>query len=132
MAVHDSIDPFVDFMLLAQEADDMQLFDNPAYRKKLDVFLKVRSLMQLKAEEIDAKKVIPPREELWQAYLKEYTPILNLRMIAVQEEGQCKQSEDCRRNCRPHGERTPCSAANQHHKKKGRQNRCLVFCERSD
>lgn len=88
MAVHDSVDPFVDFMLLAQEASDMQLSDNPEYRKKLSVFLKVRSLMQLKAEEVDAHKVIPPRDELWQAYLKEYTPILNLRMIAVQEEEQ--------------------------------------------
>jgi hypothetical protein len=88
MAVHDSVDPYVDFMLLAGEAADMQLFDNPGYKKKLDVFLKVRALMQLKAEEIDARKVIPPRDELWQAYQKEYTPILNLRMIAVQEEEQ--------------------------------------------
>jgi len=45
-------------------------------------------LMQLKAEEVDAKKVIPPREELWQSYQKEYTPLLDLRMIAVQEDDQ--------------------------------------------
>lgn len=88
MAVHESIDPFVDFKLLAQEARDMQLTENASYKKKLDVFRKVRSLMQFKAEEVDAHKVIPPQAELWQAYLKEYTPLLNLQMIAVQEEEQ--------------------------------------------
>jgi len=93
MAVHETLDPYVDFMLLAGEAGDMQLHENPNYRKKLDVFLKVRSLMQLKGEEIDAHKVIPPRDELWQAYIKEYTPILNLRMIAVQDEEQANVIE---------------------------------------
>lgn len=93
MKVHESVDEFVDFMLLSQEAKDMQLFDNPNYKKKLAVFLKVRSLMQLKGEEIDAHKVIPPREELWQAYIKEYTPTLNLRMIAVQDEEQASVIE---------------------------------------
>ncbi|NOY12271.1 MAG: peptidyl-prolyl cis-trans isomerase [Deltaproteobacteria bacterium] len=88
MAVPDSVDGFVDFMLLSQEASDMQLSDNPNYKKKLSVFLKVRALMQLKGEEIDAFKVIPPRDELWKAYLKKYTPILNLQMVAVQEEEQ--------------------------------------------
>lgn len=93
MAVHESVDPFIDFILLAQEASDMQLFENPRYKKKLDVFLKVRALMQLKAEEVDAHKVIPSREELWQAYLQEYTPILDMQMIAVQEQEQATAIE---------------------------------------
>ena len=88
MTVHESIDPFIDFKLLAQEARDMQLDENLNYKKKLDVFRKVRSLMQFKAEEVDAKKEIPSQDELWQAYLREYTPLLDLRMIAVQEEEQ--------------------------------------------
>jgi parvulin-like peptidyl-prolyl isomerase len=88
MAVHDSVDEFVDFMLLSQEAADMQLSDSPSYKKKLDVFLRVRALMQLKAEEVDALKVIPPREELWDAYVEKYTPVLDLTMIAVQDEEQ--------------------------------------------
>lgn len=88
MAVHESVDEFVDFMLLSQEAADMQLADNPSYKKKLDVFLRVRALMQLKAEEVDARKVIPPREELWQAYVEKYTPVVNLTMLAVQDEEQ--------------------------------------------
>lgn len=88
MAVHESLDEYIDFMLLAQEAEDMQLTENPSYKKKLLVFLKVRALMQLKGEEIDAKKQIPAKEELWDAYVKEYTPKMDLQMIAVQEEEQ--------------------------------------------
>lgn len=88
MMVHESLDPFIDFKLLAREARDMQLTENIEYRKKLEVFRKVRSLMQFKADEVDAHKVIPSQDELWQAYLQEYTPLLNLRMIAVQEEEQ--------------------------------------------
>lgn len=88
MAVHESLDDYIDFMLLAQEARDMQLTENPSYRKKLSIFLRVRALMQLKGEEIDAKKQMPGKDELWAAYIKEYTPTLNLQMIAVQEEEQ--------------------------------------------
>ncbi len=81
-------DKFIDWLLLAQEASDMQLQDNPSYKKKLEVFLKVRALMHLKAEEVDARKTIPTSEELWEAYKKAYVPILNLRMLAVNEEEQ--------------------------------------------
>lgn len=88
MAVHESLDDYIDFMLLAQEAKDMQLTENPSYKQKLLVFLKVRALMQLKSEEIDAKKQIPGRDELWTEYVKDYTPVLNLQMIAVQDEEQ--------------------------------------------
>jgi len=88
MAVHESLDDYIDFMLLSQEARDMQLTENPSYKQKLLVFLKVRALMQLKSEEIDAKKQIPARDELWSDYVKEYTPVLNLQMIAVQDEEQ--------------------------------------------
>ncbi len=84
----ETFDEFVDWMLLSQEARDMQLHENLNYRKKMQVFLKVRALMQLKAEEVDIRKTIPPREELWQAYREGFTPILNLRMLAVTDEEQ--------------------------------------------
>lgn len=78
-------DEFIDFMLLSQEASAMQLQDNPNYRNKLQVFLKVRALMQLKSEEIEARKKIPSKDELWKAYKDGYTPILNLRMLTVND-----------------------------------------------
>ncbi len=83
-----SPDEFIDWMLLSQEASDMQLQDNPTYQKKLLVFLKVRALMQLKKEEVDSRKKVPSQEELWAAYKKDYTPILNLRMLALNDQEQ--------------------------------------------
>lgn len=88
MALLETPDEFIDWTLLAQEASDMQLQDNPTYKKKLEVFLKVRGLMQLKAEEVDARKTIPSREDLWTSYKSSYVPILNLRMLAVTGEEQ--------------------------------------------
>lgn len=83
MPVPETADDFIDWMLLSQEARDMQLQDNSAYQKKLHVFLKVRALLQLKAEEIDAHTSIPTHADLWAAYQEAYTPILNLRMLAL-------------------------------------------------
>ncbi len=91
MSVHDSLDPYIDFLLIADEAAAMQLSDDPGYKKKLEVFLKVRSLMQLKADEVGAKSVIPQRDELWQAYQEQYTPLFDLRMLAVQDDEQSQQ-----------------------------------------
>lgn len=90
MSIPDTPDPYIDWLLLSSEAEAMQLDENPSYLKKLDVFLKVRSLMQLKAEEIDAHQEIPPRDVLWQAYKEQYTPVFDLAMIAVPEQEQAQ------------------------------------------
>jgi hypothetical protein len=90
MNIPETPDPYIDWLLLSSEAKAMQLDENASYLKKLDVFLKVRSLMQLKAEEIDANKEIPPRDVLWEGYRKEYTPIFDLAMIAVPEQEQAQ------------------------------------------
>jgi len=86
--VPESPDEFIDWMLLYREAQAMQLDQNPEYLKKVGIFLKVRSLMQLKQEEIGAHTQMPGKEALWEAYLKEYTPLFNLRMVAVGSEEQ--------------------------------------------
>lgn len=90
MPVPDSPDEFVDWMLLAQEAQAMQLDQNPEFLKKVNVFLKVRALMQLKHEEVGAKTRMPDDKTLWEAYRKEYTPLFNLHMIAVDAEEKAK------------------------------------------
>ncbi len=51
----DDLREFVDWQLLVQEAEYMELYREPAFRRKIETFLKVRGLMMLKAEEIDAK-----------------------------------------------------------------------------
>ena len=88
MPVPESPDAFVDWVLLYQEAGAMQLDQNPEYRKKLAIFLKVRALMQLKQEEVASRTQLPDDKELWEAYRKEYTPLFNLRLVAVGSEEQ--------------------------------------------
>ncbi len=83
MPVPESPDDFVDWVLLYQEAQSMQLDQNPAYQKKLAVFLKVRALMQLKQDEVTAHTRMPEEKELWADYLREHTPIFNLQLVSV-------------------------------------------------
>lgn len=81
-------DSYIDWLLLSQEAKDMQLDMKPEYKKKVEVWLKVRALMQLRQEEVTAKSKIPSKEDLWPVYQKEYTPVFNLKMLAVTSEEQ--------------------------------------------
>ena len=79
-------DDFIDWMLLFQEADNMQLYDHPVYLKKVSVFLRARSLMLFKQEEIDSKISPPTQEELWPYYIKKYVPRFNLKMVSIETE----------------------------------------------
>lgn len=65
--------PFIEWCLLVREAERMELASLPEYQHKIQVFLKARTLMALKNEEIDAKIAIS-EEELQTTYDKEYTP----------------------------------------------------------
>jgi parvulin-like peptidyl-prolyl isomerase len=69
----ESPEPFIDWQLLVREAERMELYREPAFQHKVGVFLKVRSLMMLKNEEIDTKLEITP-DQLRAHYEKEYCP----------------------------------------------------------
>ncbi len=76
-----SPDDYVNWLLLANEAAQMQLQDQPGYQKKITTFLKVRSMMLLKKEEIDDKVVIPDDTTLHQFYLDNFVPHWQLRTV---------------------------------------------------
>lgn len=76
-----SADSYIDWLLLATEAEQMQLQDRPSYQQKITTFIKVRSLMLLKKEEIDDKTVIADEKELHRIYLSDYAPRWQLRTI---------------------------------------------------
>jgi parvulin-like peptidyl-prolyl isomerase len=86
--VPDDPGDFIDWMLLFQEAERMRLFENPTYRHKVRVFLKVRSLMLLKLEEVDERITPPKPEALWELYQREYAPLIDLRVLQVASEQQ--------------------------------------------
>ena len=56
----DDPQPFIEWKLLAQEARTMELDQLGSYRRKLEVFLKSRTRMLLKNEEVDSKIDLPP------------------------------------------------------------------------
>jgi len=83
-----SPDDFIDWILLSDEAEQMQLYDEPRFKQKVHTFLKVRSLMMLKNEEVD-EKISVSDEEIDRIYHRDYTPLLKLRSIELDSEEQC-------------------------------------------
>jgi len=79
-------DDFIDWMLQVQEAENMQLYDRPTYRQKVSVFLRARSLMLLKQEEVDSHIPVPTRDDLWPSYEENYVPRFNLRLVTADTE----------------------------------------------
>lgn len=73
MDVPTSPEEFINWQLMAQEGERMQLDREMDYRRKVETFLKVRSLMIFKNEEVDSKVKIT-QDELWAIYAEEYCP----------------------------------------------------------
>jgi len=70
-------DPFINWFLLTQEAQRMELYREPEYRHKVLVFLKVRSLLALKYYTVDSKIHIT-NEQVKKEYLTNYCPLWNI------------------------------------------------------
>ncbi len=90
MAVPTTPDPFIDWILVSDEAKIMGLDQEPSYQKKLKTFLEVRALMQLRYDEID-KKIDLSRKTLWQEYVREYTPRLRIKALITSQEKEAKE-----------------------------------------
>lgn len=81
MSVPETPAPYVDWLLLYRQGEKMHLYDTPAYRMKVMIFLKARSLMMLKYDEVDSKIEIS-KQELWQRYRKLYVPRWQVNVIS--------------------------------------------------
>lgn len=66
-------DPYIDWLLMVREASRMELDERPTYRHKIDTFLKARSLMLLKRDEID-DKIRVTAQEMEAEYRRNYAP----------------------------------------------------------
>ncbi|PLX89819.1 MAG: hypothetical protein C0618_00415 [Desulfuromonas sp.] len=94
MEVPESPDEYIDWVLMAQEANQMQLYENSSFQTKVDVFLKVQSLMMLRKEEITDKILDPADADLKKYYQGHYAPFLNLRMLALKTDEELTQVKD--------------------------------------
>lgn len=79
-------EPYIDWLLLLQEAERMALFDDPQYQHDANVYLKVLSLVRLKNEEIDSR-IDYSEENLWAYYQEQFSPqwLLNVLLFKDQE-----------------------------------------------
>jgi len=87
----ESPDPFVDWHLLVQEAEKMELYNEPAYRHKIDVFLKARTLLLYKGDKINSRIKISDKE-LKDRYEGKFLPRLQLQILYFNDEGAAKKS----------------------------------------
>jgi hypothetical protein len=86
----ENLDDFIDWQLLAREAEDMELFSQPRFIQKIDTFLKVRGLMMLKAEEVDAKIRISDAQ-VREVYDRDYFPIWNIAVLGFAERSSAER-----------------------------------------
>jgi parvulin-like peptidyl-prolyl isomerase len=93
MKVPDTPKEFTNWMLLFDEAERMKLYESPVYRKKVLVFLKTRTLMLLKGEEID-KKIRISDNDLWQKYLTTYAPRYQIRIFFFKKQDVAQKFVD--------------------------------------
>lgn len=78
-------DIYIDWLLLAREGKRMKLDEDPSFRHKTEVFLKVRSLLMLQQEEVNGKIKITDAA-LRKRYEKMYTPMWLLERLQFPDE----------------------------------------------
>jgi len=87
----ESPDPFVDWHLLVQEAEKMELYNEPEYRHKIDVFLKARTLLLYKGDKVSSRIKISDKE-LKDRYEEKFLPRLQLQILYFNDEAVAKKS----------------------------------------
>ena len=95
--VPDDMNIYIDWQLQVQEARHMELDENRSYQRKVEIFLKSRSLMMLRQEEIDGRMKMPEPGQLRAQYDATLQPIINLEILQVADK---KQAEEILKLCR--------------------------------
>ncbi len=83
----ENTDPFVEWHLLVREAETMELYREPTFQHKVNVFLKVRALMALKHEAIDSKIKVS-EGDLQNFYRKEYVPMWHVQAFYFKDKNK--------------------------------------------
>ncbi len=88
MPLPETPEAFVEWNLLVQEAERMELHDHPEVKRKVEVFLKVRALMNLRYEEVYQKRTDVTDADLRPYYDGVYSPQVNLHLLALKNADQ--------------------------------------------
>ena len=88
---------FIDWQLQVREAREMELDESRTYKRKVEIFLKSRSLMLLRQEEIGDRLQKPAPGLLRAQYDETLQPIIDLEILQIAEQetaeeilGQCQ------------------------------------------
>ncbi len=81
---------FINWILLSDEAKALGLEDEASYKRKLKVFREVRSLLQLRYDEVERKINLNP-DSLWKFYNKEYAPLYKIKIIITDNKTEAEK-----------------------------------------
>jgi len=79
---------FINWILLSNEAKFMNLDEEPNYKHKLNIFLQVRSLLQLRYDEVEKKIKINP-DTLMEYYNKKFSPFYGIKILMSDNVSEC-------------------------------------------
>lgn len=91
MALPTTPDDFIDWQLMAQEGTRMQLDQDLGYQRKLQIFVKVRSLMLFKYDEVDSK-INLSKKEIWAYYEQNYCPLWQVGVFFFTSEKEASKN----------------------------------------
>ncbi len=84
-----TVQDFINWILLSDEAKALGLDEEPSYKRKVLIFLKVRSLLQLRYDEV-GRKIKMDRKRLWKFYQERYTPRVKIKALLTDNETEAK------------------------------------------
>ncbi|NTV15027.1 MAG: hypothetical protein HGA96_14040 [Desulfobulbaceae bacterium] len=91
--VQSSLENFISFMLFVQQGEEMGYDSQPNYLHKLEVFLQVRALMELKYEEVDSK-ILVTEEDLRKYFEERYGTVWTLQILGFDTESKAAKAYD--------------------------------------
>jgi hypothetical protein len=83
----DNATSYENWHLMAQEALRMGLDKEPSFKHKIDVFLKARTLLVYRGENIDSQISITEKQQ-WDRYVEKYTPALRVHVFYFNDRKQ--------------------------------------------
>lgn len=89
----ETAEPFVNWILLASEAEQMELFREPSFQHKIEVFLKARTLLIYKREKINDRLNIDD-PALQEYYRENYLPRLKLHILYFNDKDVAQAAHD--------------------------------------
>lgn len=88
----DNLGEFIEWQLMAEQAKSMELDSTPGYVRKVGIFLKMRSLLLLRDEEV-VSKIHIDEKEIQHLYNTEYLPIWSVHILYYRNKNEAETAQ---------------------------------------